>query len=125
MPRPPARRAGIWIARDAAAAVACLLIVAFLGAWLAPCPPRLPAVATHVDHPPECHEPASATYLAAACPCGCEERAPIAGSSARLGVALPSGAPDLAPRLVAALAAFATPRFESAFAVPIEHVPLV
>lgn len=125
MPRPLATRAGAWIARDAAACVGCALIVAFLVAAFAPCPPRLPAVAVHADHGQACHEPADATFLTEPCPCGCTAHAPIAGASARLGVALLSAAPDLAPRLVVELALFATPRFERSFAIPIEHIPLV
>ena len=55
----------------------------------------------------------AASSLTAPCPCRCGEHAPIAGSSAHLGVALPSTAPDLAPRLAAKLARFAPVRARS------------
>jgi hypothetical protein len=97
MPRPLAKRPGAWIARDAAACVCCALIVAFLVAALAPCPPRVPVVAVHADHGQGCHEPEATTFLTEPCPCGCTEHAPIAGASARLGVALLCAALDLAP----------------------------
>jgi hypothetical protein len=62
--------------------------------------------------------------LTAPCPCQCGEHAPIAGASAHLGVALPSTAPDLAPRLEAKLARFAPVRVAASFAIPIDHIPL-
>ena len=125
MPRPLARRPRPWSERNAAACVGCALVVAFLGAALAPCPPRAPTVAVHADHPQACHEQTSETFLSEPCPCGCEEHAPMAGASLRLGVALLVAAPDLAPRPLAKLAQLAAPRFERSFAIPIEHIPLV
>jgi len=125
--------------RSPAACVGAVLIIAFLAASLAPCPPRARAQAAHAahasrdsradpaslsHHAEECHVRTAQVFLTAPCPCGCAEHLPIAGSSARLGVALPSVAPGLAPRLVAALAGFAPPLFEGSFTPPIDHIPL-
>ena len=77
-----------------------LLSAAFLAAALSPCPPRAGAAhagaaehASAMEHPEGCQMHEASESVSPACPCGCGERAPIAGSSARLGVALPSTAP--------------------------------
>jgi hypothetical protein len=117
-----------------------VLIVAFLAASLAPCPLPIHAEAAHASHMSrdshavpaslahhveECHVQRGAAFLTAPCPCGCAEHLPIAGSSARLGVALLSVAPGLAPRLVASFAGFAAPVFEGSFTPAIDHIPLL
>jgi hypothetical protein len=106
------------------------LVAAFLTVALAPCPERPSradshaAVATAPGETSVAHEATGGELsLLPACPCGCE-KAPAAGSSARLGVALPSAAialevtrPDPPPvdRL--------SHRIEP-FAARIDHVPL-
>ena len=59
-------------------------------------PARAPSTPARSKHPAGCEMHASSASVTAACPCGCGERTPMAGSSARLGVALPSAAPGLA-----------------------------
>jgi len=81
------------------AAIAGALLVAFLTATLAPCPP-LPAAAALG------HEHGVATQLSwvAACPCGCERPPPVAGGSVRLGVARLPASPEPFVRTEAARA---------------------
>jgi hypothetical protein len=110
--------------RSAAPCLGVALIIAFLAASLAPCPPPVGAALAHTEPAPGCHAQPAASYLTAPCPCQCGEHAPIAGSSARIGVALPSTAPDLAPRLAATLDRFAPVRVAASFAIPIDHIPL-
>ena len=114
-------QAGAYPSRILLALLSC---AALLAVSLAPCPPR--ARAEHVaavEHPPGCEMHESSPSLAAACPCGCGERAPMAGSSARLGVALPSAAPRCEPPSLAAHPPTAAPRLEGSFVPVIDHVP--
>ena len=106
--------------------LALLSCAALLAALLAPCPPRVGQRehAALAEHPPGCEMHESSPSLAAACPCGCAERAPMAGSSARLGVALPSAAPRCEPPSLAAHPPTAAPMLESSFVPAIDHVPL-
>lgn len=102
-----------------------LCCATFLAATLAPCPP--PADAGHAsapEHPPGCEMHESADSVKVACPCGCGERAPLAGSSARLGVALPSSAPGFSLVFVAARPPLAHPLLRDSFVSAIDHVPL-
>lgn len=107
--------------------IAVLLCTAFLAASLAPCPPRdraEPAVhAEPMGHAADCEMHAKAATLTAPCPCGCGAHAPLAGSSARLGVALPSTCPAEPPPALAAHAPATAPLFEGSFVPPIDHVP--
>jgi hypothetical protein len=116
-------------------ALALLSIVAFATAAFMPCPPleraaherpaaRETAPAPELAHPEGCEHAGSRLALVASCPCGCDQRAPVAGASARLGAALPSLAPALpAPRGEDRVVAPAA-RFASAFVAAIDHVPL-
>jgi len=104
---------------------AVLLCAAFLAGSLAPCPPRARAEhAGQVEHPAGCEMHASSASVSAACPCGCGERTPLGGSSARLGVALPSAAPSYEPPSVAVHAPSAALLLEGCFVPCIDHVPL-
>ena len=88
-------------------AVAWLIVVAFLGAAFAPCRAVLPAATQgggvaprgFLSHPSAgvANEtpPAGGALLTARCPCGCDERPAVAGSSPGLGVALISRSPSL------------------------------
>ena len=118
-------------ARPIRTLLSVLLSTAFLAAALAPCPP--PAGAEHAgaaehasapEHPPGCEMHEASASVAPACPCGCGERAPVAGSSARLGVALPSTAPGFELILVRAQAPVAAPLAQDCFVPDIDHVPL-
>jgi hypothetical protein len=120
------------VSRRAVGPAACLL-VAFLTAALAPCPPRVetgqspghpaPLWSAAGDEAAPGDGQSAEAELVAACPCGCDH-APLAGSSARLGVALPSTAPALAaPGSAAQAAAPVTGRL-TLFAIRIDHVPL-
>jgi hypothetical protein len=116
-------------------ALALLLIAVFAAAAFTPCLPAEPDTqgqtsvhqvtpAPELAHPEGCEHAGSGLALVASCPCGCDQRAPVAGASARLGAALPSLAPALpAPRgegrVVAPVA-----RFTSLFVAAIDHVPL-
>jgi hypothetical protein len=105
--------------------LASLLCAAVLAASLAPCPP--PARSEHAvpaEHPAGCEMHESAASVTAACPCGCGERVPTAGSSARLGVALASAAPSWEPPSAAAPLVLAPALLEGCFSPPIDHVPL-
>ncbi|HEY8156614.1 MAG TPA: hypothetical protein VII72_20975 [Myxococcota bacterium] len=105
--------------------LASLLCAAFLAASLAPCPPRASAEhAAAAEHPPGCemHEPSLS--VTAACPCGCGERAPVAGSSARLGVVLPSSPASFDAAFAAEQVPPADPILEGSFTPRIDHVPL-
>jgi len=115
--------------------LAGFVLISFLCATLAPCPTRIESGGGH-DHAAAPLEPASAAAAqtpaeepdarlawARACPCGCE-RAPLAGSSARLGVALPSSAPWVAMASAIAPRAPTDPIRIESFAPRIEHVPL-
>ena len=105
--------------------LAVLSCAAFLAVSLAPCPPRARAEhAGQVEHPADCEMHASSATLTAACPCGCAERTPMAGSSARLGVALPSAAVDLEPPFLVVHTSLAALILEGSFVPPIDHVPL-
>lgn len=116
------------------ASLVAILLLAFLGAVLAPCPARVEAGHAH-DYPgapmrsPGAEGAEGAAHagpevsLSAACPCGCE-RAPLAASSARLGVALPSAAPALLLARASAPAARPVAHRVEVFALGIEHVPL-
>jgi hypothetical protein len=66
----------------------------------------------------------SADSVKAACPCGCGDRAPVAGSSVRLGVALLSAAPLFARPSLAAHPRAAAAILETTFVPAIDHVPL-
>jgi hypothetical protein len=104
------------------AVVSC---VAFLVVALAPCPP--PAASQHAtvaEHPEGCEMHASSASVTPVCPCGCGERAPVAGASARLGVALPASGPARELVLVAARAPLATSFLQDCFVPVIDHVPL-
>ena len=119
---PRRMQAGAYPSRILLALLSC---AALLAASLAPCPPR--ASAEHmaqVEHPPGCEMHESSPSVSAACPCGCGERVPMAGSAARLGVALPSSAPACDPVFVAARAPQATPLLQDSFVPAIDHVPL-
>jgi hypothetical protein len=113
------------------ASLGALLIAAFLTVALAPCPPRPDASgagpasrAQTAEHPEGCPMHEADDFVTAPCPCGCGEHAPAAGSSARLGVALPST--PLLPLVlpVAGHAAPAAALAEEVIAAPIDHVPL-
>lgn len=115
-------RAGSHLQRILLSLLCC---AAFLVAALAPCRP--PAGARHAsapEHPPGCEMHESAESVKAACPCGCDERAPLAGSSARLGVALPSSVPGFGRAIVAAQPLVADPLLRDSFVPAIDHVPL-
>jgi len=105
--------------------VSVLSCAAFLVAALAPCPP--PAGARHAslaEHPPGCEMHESSASVTPVCPCGCGERVPAAGASARLGVALPSSARGFELVFAAAHSLLAAPLCEDSFIPPIDHVPL-
>lgn len=105
--------------------LASLMCAAFLAATLSPCPPTArPEHAVSAEHPAGCemHEPS--VSVTAACPCGCGERTPVAGSSARLGVALPSAPAGFEGAFAAAQVSPADPAFQGSFAPRIDHVPL-
>ncbi len=105
--------------------LALLSCAALLAAALAPCPPRASAEhAARVEHPPGCEMHESSPSVSAACPCGCGERARMAGSSARLGVALPSAPPGFEPPSLAAHPPPPAALLESCFVPAIDHVPL-
>jgi len=94
-------------------AIALLLVIAFVGATFTPCRP-LPLTSSHgvrdaTDggvHWNAGSDPAPSTAVGRAgaepnrvvlvgrCPCGCDERPPVAGSSPGLGIALISRAPS-------------------------------
>ncbi|HME73188.1 MAG TPA: hypothetical protein VKM54_25465 [Myxococcota bacterium] len=95
-------------------AVALLIVIAFIGAVYTPCRPLIPASVHGVyeaagengqggffpvsngdvnDKSARSNPPA----LKARCPCGCDERPAVAGSSPGLGVALIARAPSLYP----------------------------
>jgi hypothetical protein len=108
-----------------------LLSAAFLAAALSPCPPRAGAEhagaaehASAMEHPAGCEMHEAAASVSPACPCGCGERAPLAGSSARLGVALPSTAPAFELAWVPAQAPATAPLAQDRFIPDIDHVPL-
>jgi hypothetical protein len=102
-----------------------LLSAAFLAAALSPCPPRAGAEhASAMEHPAGCEMHEAAASVSPACPCGCGERAPLAGSSARLGVALPSTAPAFEVAWVPAQAPATAPLAQDRFVPEIDHVPL-
>jgi hypothetical protein len=105
--------------------LAVLTCAGFLVAAFAPCPPRTTSQhATAAEHPAGCPMHESADSLKPACPCGCGDRAPLAGSSVRLGVALPSSAPGIELVLVPAQAPVAAPLALDSFVPAIDHVPL-
>ncbi len=105
--------------------VALLSCAALLAGTLAPCPPRASAEhVAQVEHPPGCEMHESSPSVSAACPCGCGERVPMAGSAARLGVALPSAPPILEPPSLAAHPPISAALLESCFVPAIDHVPL-
>jgi hypothetical protein len=108
--------------------LAALLCAALLAAVLTPCPPRAGAehgdLAAAADHPPGCEMHETTASVSPGCPCGCGERAPLAGSSARLGVALPSTAPGFELVLVPAQAPATAPLAQDCFVPDIDHVPL-
>ena len=108
-----------------------LLTAAFLGAALSPCPPRAEAEhagaaehASAMEHPEGCPMHEASASVSPACPCGCGERAPLAGGSARLGVALPSSALGFELVFAPARAPVAAPRAQDSFVPDIDHVPL-
>ena len=115
-------------ARPIRSLLSVLLSAAFLAAALSPCPPRAgaehPGAASTLEHPAGCERHEAAASVSPACPCGCGERAPLAGSSARLGVALPSTAPAFELVEVPAQAPAATPLAQDRFIPDIDHVPL-
>ena len=121
---PREKRPGASSARRAAPCLGIALVIAFLAASLAPCPSPVRAAVALAEQTPEGPAQPAAKSLTAPCPCQCGEHAPIAGASSHLGVALPSAAPDLAPRLEAELVRFAPVRVEASLAIPIDHVPL-
>jgi hypothetical protein len=120
-----AMRAGANPSRILLALLSC---AALLAGSLVPCPPRAGAEraehAAVAEHPPGCEMHESSPSVSAACPCGCGERVPMAGSAARLGVALPSAPPIFEPPSLAAHPPIAAALLESCFAPAIDHVPL-
>ena len=115
-------RAATHPSRILAAMLSC---AALLAGALTPCPPRASAEhAAPVEHPAGCEMHEGSPSLSAACPCGCGERAPMAGSQARLGVALPSAAPGLVTPSLPPHPPAATALLESSFVPAIDHVPL-
>jgi hypothetical protein len=105
--------------------LAVLSCLSLLVAALAPCPP--PAASQHAtaaEHPEGCEMQESSASVTPACPCGCGERAPLAGASVRLGVALPSSAPACELVSVAVPAPLATSLLQDTFVPAIDHVPL-
>jgi hypothetical protein len=105
--------------------LAVLSGAAFLAVSFAPCPPRARAEhAGQVEHPADCEMHAGSATVTAACPCGCADRPPMAGSSARLGAALPSAPPRFEPPSLAAHAPPAALVLEGCFVPAIDHVPL-
>jgi hypothetical protein len=118
-----ARRAG---------AIAILISVAYLAAAVTPCPTPAAAVsadaghAVHNELDPDdwCSISADATFFAAVCPCGCDERPAVVGARAGVGmlasVARTPAVPDFADRVISVdpSRAPATP------VRAIDHVPL-
>ena len=118
-------------ARPSRALLSALLSTAFLAAALSPCPPRAGAEhaaatehASAMEHPEGCPMQEASASVTPACPCGCGERAPLAGSSARLGVALPSTAAGFELVFVPALATAAALLAQDSFVPDIDHAPL-
>ena len=116
--------------RGATAGIGAALILSFLTVSLTPCPPSTSMdFAPIAASEPDCHTPPgsmvlTAMVLTAPCPCGCEAHPPVAGSSARLGAALLSEAPQLAQLAAMQRVAIAVPRIQSVFSAPIDHIPL-
>src|SRR5271157_267337 len=94
-------------------AIALLVAIAFVGATFTPCrplpltsTPGVPEAADRDVHRNAGSDPAPSTavdrtstqlnrvVLTARCPCGCDERPPVAGSSPGVGIALISRAPS-------------------------------
>jgi hypothetical protein len=109
-----------------------LLSTAFLAAALSPCPPSAGGAqhagavehAGAMEHPQGCPMHEATASVSPACPCGCGERAPLAGSSARLGVALPSTALGFELVWLPAQGPAAVPLAQGGFLPEIDHVPL-
>ena len=123
--------------RAAAAPVRILLAglacASFLAAALAPCPPPARAATAHAEHPapvPEMAEHGEGCPMQAGpawtapCPCGCGERSPMAGSPARLGVALLPAPPRLERPVLIVAAPQLSPALFDCFVPAIDHVPL-
>ncbi|HVN39904.1 MAG TPA: hypothetical protein VMW19_17200 [Myxococcota bacterium] len=107
------------------------LVAAFLTVALTPCPERmssrggehgLSAPASGATSAAR-HATSDGLSLVPACPCGCE-KVPVAGSSARLGVALPSTAVALGVTRPATTAVAPPARRIELLAARIEQVPL-
>jgi hypothetical protein len=114
-------------------AIALLWMLAYLCAAARPCPaPATVAFAADAGHAAHneldpddwCSISADATFFAAVCPCGCDERPAVVGARAGVGmlasVARTPAVPDFADRVISV----APPRAPASPVRAIDHVPL-